>query len=97
MATYVMLVRWTPQGISNIKQSPDRVAASRQAFRSMGGDLKAFYVLMGHYDMLALVEAPDDDTAAKIALSLSAQGNVKTETLRAFSEEEFRNLVTALP
>ena len=97
MATYVTLLRYPQPGITTIKDSPGRIDAARKALRALGAELKALYLVMGQYDFVALVEAPDDLTAAKVSLAWGAQGNVSSETLRAFSEEEFRNIVAALP
>ena len=97
MATYLMLFRFTPQGMVHIQESPARVAAAKRAFQVLGAEVKAFYSLMGRYDTMFLVEAPDDATVAKAALALGALGNVHSETLRAFSEEEYRQIVAALP
>lgn len=97
MATYLMLFRYTQQGIQNIKQSPARVEQAKKAFRDMGAEVKAFYLLMGQYDTVFVVEAPDDETIAKAALAVGSKGNVSTETLRAFTEDEFRKMVAALP
>ena len=97
MPTYIQLFRWTDQGIRNVKASPDRVAAAGQAIQSMGGELKAIYVTTGQYDFVGVLEAPDDETVTKFALALGSAGNVRTETLRAFSLDEFRQLTAALP
>ena len=97
MPLYIQLYRWTDQGIRNVKDSPDRVAAAAQAIQSMGGELTSIHVTMGQYDFVGVLEAPDDDTAAKFALALGAGGNIRTETLRAFSLDEFRHLIAALP
>lgn len=96
MATYVSLVRYTEQGIRNIKDSPARLDAARKMFESIGGSLKQFYLAMGKYDIVIISEAPDDETAAKLALSLGALGNVRTETMRVFSEPDYRKIVGAL-
>ena len=63
----------------------------------MGAELKAFYLTTGQYDGVAIVEAPDDRTQAKLALSIGVMGNTRSETLRAFSEDEYRKLVAELP
>jgi uncharacterized protein with GYD domain len=97
MATYITLLRYTQQGITTIKDSPKRVDAARKAYQALGAELKAVYLVMGRYDLVALVEAPDDTTAAKAALALGSKGNVSSETLRAFSEDEFRSIVAGLP
>jgi uncharacterized protein with GYD domain len=97
MATYIMLVSWTQDGVKNIKKSPDRLAAGKKAFQSFGGEMKEFYLTMGRYDMVVVAEAPDDEAMAKIALAISSGGAVRTETLRAFPEDEYREIVAALP
>jgi uncharacterized protein with GYD domain len=97
MATYITLLRYTHQGITSIKQAPERVDAARQAFRALGAELRALYLVMGKYDFVALIEAPDDTVAAKAALALGSKGNVSSETLRAFTEDEFRKIVAGLP
>jgi uncharacterized protein with GYD domain len=97
MATYATLLRLTDKGIANIKESPAREEAYKKSIRSLGGELKGFYLLLGGYDMLALVSAPDDETMTRINLSLCSLGNVRSETMRAFSEEEYRKLIGSLP
>jgi uncharacterized protein with GYD domain len=97
MATYVILFSYTRQGMDRIKESPDRVDAARRLFREMGAELKQFFLTMGQYDGVVIVEAPDDETMARAALATGSLGNISTETLRAFTEEEFRNLVRTLP
>jgi uncharacterized protein with GYD domain len=92
-----MLFRFTQQGMQNIKESPARVDAAKKAFEDMGAQIKAFYAVMGQYDMLFIVEAPDDETIVKAALATASMGNVHTETLRAFTEDEFRTIVASLP
>lgn len=97
MATYITLLTYTQQGIEKIKESPGRLGAAKEAFRAMGGELKKFYLVQGRYDAVVISEAPDSATAAKFALSIGSQGNVRTETLRAFSEDEFRSIIADLP
>lgn len=97
MATYIMLFRYTQQGIENIKQGSARVDAAKKAARAMGAKVKEFYSVMGQYDTVFVLEAPDDETVAKLALAIGSQGNVRTETLRAFTEEEYRKIIAALP
>jgi len=97
MATYITLLRYTQQGITTVKQAPGRIDAARQGYRALGAELKALYLVLGRYDFVALVEAPDDATAAKAALALGSKGNVSSETLRAFTEDEFRKIVAELP
>lgn len=97
MPTYIMLVNWTQQGIEKIKESPARIDAVRSLFKEMGGEAKEFYVVMGRYDGVVIAEAPNDETAAKIALALGSKGTARSETLRAFNEDEFGKIVGALP
>jgi uncharacterized protein with GYD domain len=97
MPTYITLFRFTNHGLTNIKDSPARVEDARQVFLSMGGEVKAFYAVMGQYDTVFIAEAPDDETVTKAVLAIGAAGNVHTETLRAFTEEEFRHIVATLP
>jgi uncharacterized protein with GYD domain len=97
MPTYIALLHYTQQGIAAIKQGPARLEAAKQAYKKVGGELKAFYLTIGQYDAVAIAELPDDAAVAKMALSLGAMGNVRTETLRAFTEAEFRKIVGELP
>ena len=97
MSTYIMLHHYTQKGIENIKQSPTRLDAVREAFKAMGAELKQFYLVAGQYDIVTITEAPDDETMAKCALAVGSKGNVTTETLRAFTEDEYRKIIAALP
>jgi uncharacterized protein with GYD domain len=97
MVTYVILMKLTDQGIKNVKQAPARVEQGIKAFEAMGGKVTAFYTVMGEYDYLAIGEAPNDETGLAFVLGLSALGNVRTTTLRAFSREQFAGVVSKLP
>ena len=96
MATYITLANYTDQGIRAIKEAPSRVDAAKEVAKSFGGELKEFYLTMGAYDIVSISEAPDDETAAKIALTLGSAGNVRTITLRAFTEAEFGEIVAGI-
>jgi uncharacterized protein with GYD domain len=97
MPTYIMLTRWTEQGAGKVKDSPARLDAFKQTLQQAGGELKDFYMVMGKYDMVIVVEAPDDEAVARLALANAARGGARTETLRAFTENEYRKIVSALP
>ena len=97
MATYISLIKLTHQGVTTIKEGPSRLDAGKETFKAFGSELRAFYFTMGQYDIVAISEAPDDAAAAKVALAIGAAGNVSTETLRAFTEDEYREIVSALP
>lgn len=96
MPTYIMLNRYTPQGIATVKQSPSRIDALKQTFRAAGAQIKEAYLVMGRYDTVLVFEAPDDETCARLCLTIGQAGNVQSETLRAFAEKEFRKIVGAL-
>jgi uncharacterized protein with GYD domain len=97
MPTYITLIRYTQEGSQKIKESPARLDAAKQAFKAMGAELKAYYLTMGQYDAVVIGEAPNDETVAKLALSIGAAGAIRTETLRAFTEDEYRKIISALP
>jgi uncharacterized protein with GYD domain len=97
MPTYITLINYTQQGIANMKESPSRLAAAREAMAAAGGELKAFYLTLGRFDAVVVSEAPDSATAAKILIAQGMQGSISTETLQAFTEDEYREIITALP
>jgi uncharacterized protein with GYD domain len=97
MATYISLLRYTQKGAENIKESPARLDAAKKAFQSMGAELKQWYLVMGQYDAVVISEGPDDETVAKLLLVIGGQGNIHTETFRAFTEDEYRKIIAALP
>jgi len=97
MATYIMLVRYTQKGVEDIKESPARLDAARKALEALGGELKQFYLVQGRYDIVIVIEAPDDETVSKWALAVGSKGAVRTETFRAFTEDEYRKIIAALP
>ena len=97
MATYISLLNYTQKGAENIKESPARLDAAKKAFQSMGAELKQWYLVMGQYDAVVISEGPDDETVAKLLLVIGGQGNIRTQTFRAFNEDEYRKIIAALP
>jgi uncharacterized protein with GYD domain len=97
MPKYIVLGKYTSQGITRIKDGPQRTAAARQAIESAGGKMTDFNLTLGQYDFVSQMEAPDDETFARVLLTIASGGNITTETLRAFSEEEYRRIVAGLP
>lgn len=97
MSTYVILSSYTDQGIRTIKDSPKRLEAAKKLLQETGGEFKAFYLTLGAYDIAAVVEAPSDEAIAKFLLTLGSLGNVRTTTLKAFPEAEYRKIIEALP
>ena len=97
MPTYITLINYTQKGIENMKESPKRLDTAKALFKSMGGELKAYYLAMGRYDAVVIAEGPDDETATKLALTVSSTGAVRTETFRVFTEGEYRKIISELP
>ncbi len=97
MASFVILGNQTEQGIASMKELPDRLVAVRQQLEAAGGRMIAYYMTMGAYDFVAVVELPDAATSAGLLLATAAQGNVRTTTMQAFTEEETASIVASLP
>jgi uncharacterized protein with GYD domain len=97
MPTYITLLRFTQQGIQNIKESPARLDRAKEAIKTAGGELKAFYLTMGQYDALVISDAPSDEAYARTILAIGSAGAIRTETLRAFPEEDYRKIIAGLP
>jgi uncharacterized protein with GYD domain len=93
MATYVALINWTDQGIKNAKDTVQRAHAFRGDVERRGGKLLSIYWTQGRYDLVAMVEAPDDQTLTAALLAVGALGNVRTETLHAFDETEMEAIL----
>ena len=96
MATYITLSSWTTKGAEQVKDSPSRLDKVKEAARAAGGEMKAFYLTMGEYDFVIVWDFPDDKTCAKFALGVMAQGKVTTQTLKAFPESEYREILSSL-
>ena len=97
MPTYMTLINYTQKGVENIKDSPNRLDAAKELFKSMGSELKSFHLAMGRFDAVVIAEGPDDETATKLAMTIGAAGLIRTETLRLFTEDEYRKLISELP
>ena len=97
MPTYITLARWTQQGVEKVKESPARLDEFKKLVKSAGGEVKGFYMVTGQYDLVIVTEAPNEDVVAKIALVTASRGDVRSETLRAFPEDEYRKIIAALP
>ncbi len=96
MATYIGLINFTGQGIKAVKETINRREAIRKAAGAMGITFTA-YMTLGRYDYVIVLEAPNDEAAAQFMLTTGMQGNLSTETLRAFTESEAEKLVASLP
>jgi len=93
MATYIALSNFTDQGIRNVKDTTKRADAVKDAAKKFGANMTQIYWTLGHYDLVAIIEAPDDKSATAFALAIGAAGNIRTETLRAFSKEEMNGIL----
>jgi len=93
MATYIVLGQYTDQGIRNIKETTKRADAVREMARKVGATVKDLYWTMGSYDIATIVEAPDEASATAFFLSIGALGNVRTQSLRAFTAEEMSGIL----
>jgi uncharacterized protein with GYD domain len=93
MATYVVLIDWTQQGVASFKDSVDRYEAARAHFEKLDVTFKDTYWTLGGHDLVAILDAPDEETLAAALLMLSSQGNLRTTTLRAFSADEMRSVI----
>lgn len=97
MSTFFTFINWTDQGIRDIKDSPHRAEAATALLKDLGGTVKEMYLTSGQQDVVLISEAPDGDVMAKFALAVGSQGNVRTNTTRAWSQKEFEKIVSELP
>ncbi len=97
MATFILAMNWTEQGIRAVKEWPRRNAAARELAKKLGVDIKQVYLTSGESDLLAILEAPTDDNVAKFCMAIGAHGNVRTRTVRAWSEAELVKMASELP
>lgn len=97
MATYLIEFGFTHKGMEAIKESPKRVEAAKETVRKFGGEVKAFYAILGsEFDTMFIVEAPDDRKVGEMVLAISMRGYVRTRTHRLFNEDEFKSITSAL-
>lgn len=97
MATYIVLVNFTDQGIRNVKDTRKRADAYKEIAKKLGVTVKDTYWTLGEYDVIATLEAPDAATVTALNLSVSALGNVRTKTLAAFSANEIGGILDKMP
>ncbi|PSQ50128.1 GYD family protein [Halobacteriales archaeon SW_6_65_15] len=97
MPTYISLLEFTGQGIEHVDESPNRLDEAKALAESMGSEVEEFYLTFGEYDAVAVIEAPDDETAAQLVLKVGQAGAVSSETLKAFPEDDYRELIDGLP
>jgi uncharacterized protein with GYD domain len=97
MPRYVALIDWTEQGVRGFKDSVDRYEAAAGALESLGVQFTDIYWTLGGHDIVAVVDAPDDESLAAGLLAVGAQGNIRTTTLRAFTRDEMRSIISKAP
>ena len=93
MPKYLILINYTEKVIASMDESPDRIKAVASAIEEAGGKLESFHLTLGQFDAASMVDMPDDVSLAKLLVSTAAHGYVRTSTLRAFSDEEFEEIV----
>ena len=97
MPTYISLVQFTAKGIQAAKETTQRVADWATRVQSMGVRVKEMYWTLGEYDQVCVFEAPDDETAASVLLAADMLGNIRTQTLRAFTASEMEKILAKMP
>jgi uncharacterized protein with GYD domain len=97
MPTYIGLYKLTDQGIKNIKDAPQRIEEAIKASEAVGGKVLGVYTVLGEYDYVSIGEFANDETVLTLALAMGAEGNVRTTTLKAFTKEEFAEIIKRLP
>ena len=97
MPTYILTGNHTQQGMDKIRGAPARIETAREVLGNLGGELKAWYVTTGARDFVAIAEAPGDEIIARWTLAMGSHGNIRVEFMRAFTEDEFRQIVSQLP
>ena len=96
MPNNVVLINWTEQGVKNARDTVNRYQQARSAFQGLGLQFQSVFWTIGRYDIVTVVEAPDDQSLSAALLQLAGQGNLRTETLRAFNEQEMQQVIERL-
>jgi uncharacterized protein with GYD domain len=97
MSTYIVLAQFTDQGIRTVKNSPTRAGQAMEMAKAFGCEMKQIYWTLGKYDLVTIVEAPNQESLMAFGLALGAQGNIRTQTLQALNKDEFSAIVAKLP
>lgn len=97
MALYISLITFADQGVRNAKDTTKRAEAAKEMGKKMGVNMTQIYWTLGHYDLVAVLDAPNEEAAAAFGLWVSSGGNVRTETMRAFSADEMKGVLAKLP
>lgn len=93
MVKYIIFGNYTEKGLSNINESPSRLANARELAKKYEGEISAFYLTLGQYDFFLICKFPTNEKAAQFSIKLGSLGNVRTTTLKAFTEDEFKQIL----
>jgi uncharacterized protein with GYD domain len=93
MGTYIALASFTDQGIRSVKDTTKRADAVKEAAKKFGANMTQIYWTLGKYDLVVVIEAPNDESATAFALAIAAAGNVRMQTLRAFNKDEMNGIL----
>jgi uncharacterized protein with GYD domain len=96
MPTFIIMMNWTEQGIRNVKAAPKRAAAAKEMAKKVGVEIKQTYLTNGQFDLVSIVESASGDNIAKFCMQVGALGNVRTSTVRAWSQDEYMKLISEL-
>jgi uncharacterized protein with GYD domain len=96
MPTFIIMMNWTEQGIHNVKDAPKRAAAAKEMAKKLGVEIKQTYLTNGQFDLVSIVESASGDNIAKFCMQIGALGNVRTRTVRAWSQDEYMKLISEL-
>ncbi|MFY9772537.1 MAG: GYD domain-containing protein [Xanthobacteraceae bacterium] len=96
MPTFIIMMNWTEQGIRNVKDAPKRAAAAKEMAKKVGVEIKQTYLTNGQFDLVSIVESASGDNIAKFCMQVGALGNVRTSTVRAWSQDEYMKLISEL-
>lgn len=97
MATHIVLASFTDQGVRNVKQSPERAKSAISVGEKLGIKIWDIYWALGMYDAVLIVDAPNEEAMTTWALSVSSLGNIRTQTMRAFSADEVNRILAKIP
>jgi len=97
MPAYITLFKFTQQGLATIKESPDRIKKQQAMVEKLGGRVIGVWLTLGEYDLVAVTEAPNAEVAAQATMMICKLGTVTSQTMQAFSEEEFARIVSRIP
>jgi uncharacterized protein with GYD domain len=97
LSHYILLIKWTEQGINKIQESSNRYNSFKTSLEKAGGKMVGGYYTFGEYDVVIVIEAPSDEVVMSLMLKVGSAGNVRTKTMKAFAAEDAWNIIKNLP